>query len=153
MNDQKVTPEEALANMRETVWRNYHKLFGPYAMPRDSFSSDVVDPIEPYDLERAGEPDFKVKMRRWLRHYGMHAGKVARRLDIDVRLVIREAQMMRLEAPEVMAGLRETLGQPGPHNHEEIAQQFNITVSDVDQVALEILLEDPAFLKLFGDAA
>lgn len=146
------TPDEVLADIRLAVERNFNDPFGPYRMPDKVFTCDELDPIEPYDLERAKEPEFQTKMRQKLRDNGMHSGMVARQLRIDVRLVTREAQKMRFEDPAIRSQLRELLAGPMHESHGAIAQQFRVAEADVKQMAHEMLGEDPAFLELLESA-
>jgi len=150
MNQQKVTPDEVLANMRKTIENNFQNYFDPLSLPGESFTSDDDDSIEPFDLQRVNEPEFKAKMRRWLKLEGEHTGRVARRLGINEKLVLREVRKMRLEDPEVIARLREVLNRPGPRDYADIAMQFGVAATDVDQVARDMLLDDPEFLKLLA---
>ncbi|MFF7292036.1 hypothetical protein ACFY9N_05815 [Microbacterium sp. NPDC008134] len=150
MTQQSITSDDVLANLHRTVQKNFQNHFGPLTLPSDHLSNAEIDAVEPFDLQRATGTEFRVKMRRWLRLEGMHAGRVARHLDIDVRLVIREAQKMRLEDPKTNAQMRDALVGPGRKDHVDIAQQFGVAKADVDQIARDMLADDPAFLELFA---
>lgn len=150
MSQQKSTPDEALANMRKTIETNFQNHFGPLSRPGESFTSDDADSIEPFDLQRVNEPEFNAKMRRWLKLEGERTGRVARRLRINEKLVIREAQKMRLEDPEVIARLRDVLNRSGPRDYADIAMQFGVAATGVDQVARDMLLDAPELLKLLA---
>lgn len=110
MTQHEMTPDQVLDNLKRTINANFQNHFRPMAMPRDSFTSDNPDAIEPYDLDRAKNPEINIQ-------------------------------------------LREALNGPVRRSHKEIADWFGVDVADVDQVAREMLDEDPELLSLIGGAA
>lgn len=153
MTQQKMTPDQVFDNLKYTINTNFRNQFGPMALPRESFTCDDPDAIEPHDLERAENPEFLTRMRHWLSVNDMQIGRAVRQFDIDARIVKAEVRKMRLGDPTTNGRVREALNGPMRGDHKRIADWLGVNEADVDQVARDLLSESSEFLRLIGEAA